>query len=55
MRIFIFYHFYDSWVVVAESLENAIQKMYDQGGFNRYPFEDFLEVQEHSITEIKRL
>lgn len=55
MKVFIFYHFYEKWVVVAETLADAIQKMEDQGGFNRYPFEDFLEVQENSITKIKKL
>ena len=55
MTVFIFYHFYEKWIVVADSLNNAIKKMEDQGGFSRYPFEDFLEVQQHSIEEIKRL
>ena len=55
MTVFVFYHFYEKWVVVAETLSDAIQKMEDQGGFARYPFTDFLEVQEHPIDEIKRL
>jgi hypothetical protein len=55
MKVFIFYHFYEKWVVVAETLVDAIQKMEEQGGFDRYPFTDFLEVQEHSINEIKKL